>query len=198
MSLALSICDYSGNALNPWAKAGYECWAIDIDHEGDETIDGIRYLKADVRWFRPPCQRDIAICMAWPPCTHLAVSGARWFAGKGLACLRDAIDLVAHCEQICLATGAPWFIENPVSTLSTYWRKPDHIFDPCDYGDDYTKRTCLWTGGGFLMPEKNRVEATAGSKMHLLPPSDNRARLRSETPMGFANAVFAANHRSNQ
>jgi len=60
-------------------------------------------------------------------------------------------------------------------------------------GDTYTKKTCLWTGGGFKMPEKRSVEPTEGSKMHLMPPSENRANLRSATPMGFAQAVFEAN-----
>lgn len=62
-----------------------------------------------------------------------------------------------------------------------------------NYGDPYTKKTCLWTGGTFVMPEKKRVEATLGSMMHTLPATKDRARIRSTTPMGFANAVFAAN-----
>jgi hypothetical protein len=90
-------------------------------------------------------------------------------------------------------SGAPYLIENPVSTVSTYWRKPDHSFDPSDYGDPWTKRTCLWVSGGFVMPPKRPVAPTFGSKMHLLPPSPDRADKRSETPMGFARAVFQAN-----
>jgi hypothetical protein len=91
-------------------------------------------------------------------------------------------------------------IENPVGRLSTCWRKPDYQFDPCDYGayldppgDTYTKRTCLWTGAGFVMPKPDPVLPLEGSRMHLLPPSDDRANLRSETPAGFALAVFKAN-----
>lgn len=74
------------------------------------------------------------------------------------------------------------------------------MFDPFEYGgyldppgDAYTKKTCLWTGNGFRMPAKWPVEPTEGSLMHLLPPSEDRANLRSATPQGFANAVFAAN-----
>lgn len=122
------------------------------------------------------------------------MSGARWFKDKGLRSLIDALSLVERCREIAEWSGAPWFLENPVSTISSYWRKPDYTFDPCDYGDPYTKRTCLWTGGGFVMPPKDRVEPTEGSKMHLLPPSHERANLRSATPMGFARAVFEANH----
>ena len=102
-------------------------------------------------------------------------------------------------------TGAPYLIENPVSTVSTYWRAPDHTFDPCDYGgylippgDAYTKKTCLWTGNGFVMPEPKRVRPTEGSRMHRLPPSEERANARSATPKGFARAVFLANVDSHQ
>ena len=95
-----------------------------------------------------------------------------------------------------------YFIENPVSTIKTYWREPDHRFDPCDYAgypggesDLYTKKTCLWTGGGFVMPPTRRLEPTQGSRMHLLPPSADRADMRSATPAGFSRAVFEANYR---
>ena len=137
---------------------------------------------------------------AFPPCTHLAVSGARWFKTKGLGALADALQLVERCRIIAEISGAPWMLENPVSTLSTYWRKPDVTFDPCDFGgyldptgDAYTKKTCLWTGGGFVMPEPKPVAPTERSPIHLMPPSDDRGDLRSVTPMGFAKAVFLAN-----
>ena len=92
-------------------------------------------------------------------------------------------------------------LENPVGTLSPYWRKPDHLFDPHEFAqlaDDpdveaYTKRTCLWTGGGFVMPERSPLAPMLGSAMWLLPPSADRADLRSVTPTGFARAVFLAN-----
>lgn len=196
MKYVLSLCDYTGNMLRPWADAGYECIAVDIQHKGVEKRDGITFVEADVRTYRPPSGEYVA-CFAFPPCTHLASSGARWFKSKGLASLRDSIDLVIAVEEICEWTGAPYLIENPIGTLSTYWREPDYKFDPCDYGgyldppgDAYTKKTCLWVGGGFVMPEKRRVEPTEGSKMHLVPPGPERANIRSETPKGFAQAVF--------
>src|SRR5437660_6175840 len=96
-------------------------------------------------------------------------------------------------------------IENPVSTVSTYWRKPDYSFDPCEYGgylnppgDAYTKKTCLWTGNGFVMPQIKQVAPWEGSRMHRLPFSRHRAILRSATPSGFANAVFQANYRGEK
>ena len=139
---------------------------------------------------------------AFPPCTHLAVSGARWFRHKRLGALADALQLVDRCRLIAEMSSAPWMLENPVSTLSTYWRKPDFIFDPCDYGgyldppgDTYTKKTCLWTGGGFVMPVSKPTAPSARNPIHLMPPSDDRGDRRSVTPMGFATAVFLANQR---
>jgi hypothetical protein len=86
-----------------------------------------------------------------------------------------------------------------VSTISSYWRKPDHTFHPYEYtafelNDNYAKKTCLWTGGGFVMPEKqtNRYLGEPDNRIHAAPPSDDRADFRSATPMGFARAVFAA------
>lgn len=169
----LSLCDRTGNMLRPWADAGYDCLAVDIQHTGDEVREGIRYVGADVRYWIPPRGEYVAV-FAFPPCTNLAVSGARWFKDKGLRGLIDGLELVERCRAICEWSGAPWMLENPVSTLSTYWRKPDHLFDPCEYGgylippgDAYTKRTCLWVGGGFTMPPKRPVQPTLGSMMHL-------------------------------
>ena len=198
--IALSLCDYTANILRPWAEAGFRCIAVDIQHGGDITIrNGIELVNADVAEYLPPLG-DYAVCFASPPCTNLAVSGARWFPGKGLGALCEALRVVEACRRICEWTGAPYLIENPVSTLSTYWRKPDHVFDPCDYGgyldppgDHYTKKTCLWVGNGFIMPDKRHVEPTLGSRMHRLPQSSDRTRIRSTTPMGFSAAVFEAN-----
>ena len=104
-------------------------------------------------------------------------------------------------KSIAEAIGVPYLLENPVSTLASYYRKPDYTFNPCDYGgyltpprDAYTKKTCLWTGNGFVMPEPKPVEPIEGSKMHLMPPSEGRANLRSVTPAGFARAVFESNY----
>ena len=201
--LVLSLCDLTTHAVEPWASVGYECWAIDLQHPTGigSPLNGIRKVGADVTRWCPPLGRPVAFVFAFPPCTHLAVSGARWFKDKGLDALSDSLRIVAACNRICEASNAPFLIENPVSTLSTYWRKPDHAFDPCDYAgylDDpsqeaYTKRTCLWVGGGFILPAPKRVEPSLGSKMHLLPPSEERANLRSATPRGFSRAVFDAN-----
>lgn len=195
--IIVSLCDYTGNMVRPWAEAGMECLCLDVAHsirnERWERVGAgvIRYVWGDVRQMERI--QDAAIVFAFPPCTHLAVSGARDFAKKGIRLLIDALEVVEACRIQCEWSEAPWMIENPVSRLATCWRKPDHTFDPCDYGDPWTKKTCLWTGNGFVMPPKNRVEPTEGSKMHLMAPGPNRAAHRSETPGGFARAVFLAN-----
>lgn len=197
LGLVLSLCDYTGNMVRPWVEAGYDALCLDIQHSirADRVKDSITYRWADVRSVTPS---DFPIkpvmVFAFPPCTHLAVSGARDFQRKGLRGYIDGLELVEACRRLCEWFDAPWMLENPVSRLASAWRKPDYNFDPCDYGDPYTKKTCLWTGNGFVMPPKQRVEPTQGSKMHLMPPGDDRANQRSETPMGFARAVFAANH----
>jgi len=191
--IVLSLCDLTGNMVRPWLDAGFECWIVDIRHAPGEQHDGrLVRIGADVRDWLPP-RHEYAAAFAFPPCTHLAVSGARWFRRKGLQALSEAIDVFGACIRICEWTGAPWMVENPVSVMSTHFRKPDHTFDPCDYGDPWTKKTCLWTGGGFVMPVKHRIEPTLGSRIHMMSPSSDRADKRGETPKGFARAVFDTN-----
>jgi len=96
------------------------------------------------------------------------------------------------CLRIVLISEPTfWCLENPVGRLNKWIGQPVMYFNPCDYGDPYTKKTALW--GKFNIPEKNPVEPTEGSKMHLIPPCENRQELRSITPPGFARAFFEAN-----
>jgi len=186
--------------VEPWAADGYDCYCVDLRHEPGERREGnIIYVGADMSEWLPPF-RKLAFAAFFPPCTDVAVSGARWFKDKGLGRLALAIRLFDSSIRLAEWSGAPYLIENPVSTISTYWRKPDHTFSPCDYAgypggenDRYTKKTCLWTGGGFIMPEPRPLSPVEGSRMWKLPPSADRAFLRSETPRGFARAVFEAN-----
>jgi hypothetical protein len=198
--IVVSLFDYTGNMVKPWASAGFLCYCVDLAHPPGEHREGnIIRVGANVRKWLPP-YAEIKILFAFPPCTDVAVSGARWFQDKGLGGLIDALELFEASIRLAEWTRAPYMIENPVSTISTYWRKPDYIFDPCDFGgylkpegDAYTKKTCLWTGNGFIMPTTKRVRPREGSKMHRLPPIPERATLRGSTPKGFAEAVFQAN-----
>lgn len=193
--IVLSLCDYTGIMVKPWAEAGWECWCVDLQHSmvKDRIEGNIRYVWGDIRSWLPP-HANIAILFAFPPCTDLAASGRSHFHKKRGYRLSDALELFDACQMIAAYSGAPYLIENPVGRLSSFRRKPDHPFNPCDYGDPYTKLTCLWTGNGFVMPTKHPVEPTEGSKMHNLPPTPDRAHIRSQTPPGFARAVYEANH----
>lgn len=204
--IVISLFDKTGNMVRPWAEAGYECVCYDIAHEHPRFervgAGSIMFVPFDLMHRAPIVTGRIAIVFAFPPCTHLAVSGARWFQGKGLRSLAESVQMFATAAEFAETSGAPYLIENPVSTISTYWRKPDHTFHPHHFtgfelGDHYTKQTCLWVGGGFVMPAQNPAPELVGTKpdnrIHTAPPSDDRADFRSATPMGFARAVFQAN-----
>ena len=212
MRAAIFLCDLTGRMAEPWAASGFDCWCVDIQHSirRERSERGIRFAWGDVRTWTPPAGLDIAFVAAFPPCTHVAVSGARDFALKGGMMLRDALETFEACRLSASWSGAPWMIENPVGVLSNipHIGKPDYRFHPSDYAgwlppeerasEAYTKQTCLWTGNGFVMPDRRSVAPDLGSMMHRLPPSDDRADLRSATPRGFALAVFHANAQQSE
>lgn len=155
--VVLSLYDLTGNMVRPWVEAGYTAVLVDMQHKPGTRQDGsVIKVGADIRngWIPPRDMLDrIAFVSAFPPCDHLAVSGSRWFKGKGLRKLALSIDLFATAAELCEWVGAPYMIENPVSTISSYWRKPDAMFHPHHFtllepDDNYTKATCLWVGGG--------------------------------------------------
>jgi len=193
----LSFFDYTTVMAKPWARAGYLCYCIDLQHPAGEHPDpedqNIIRVGADIHHWLPPRQHEIVFAAFFPPCTDLAVSGARWMRDKGIGKLHQAVGLFFRSQQLAELLKCPYLIENPVSTISTYWREPDYTFHPNEYGDPYLKRTCLWVGGGFVMPAKAPVKPTEGMKLYWLPPSKERANLRSQTPPGFAGAVRKAN-----
>lgn len=232
--IVLSLYDFTGEALRPWAEAGYECHAFDIQHikQGvTQAFDGggsITYSHADLHnqgtllhIAATYKNRNVTLGMAFPVCTDIAVSGAAWFAKKREAdpLFQDkAASHAINAAEVFTLIGCPWFIENPVSVLSTLWRKPDERFQPYEYGgyldaneadhprwpeyiapfDAYPKKTCLWTGGGFVMPIKLPVAVPAGySTQHkkLGGKSQRTKDIRSATPRGFAIAVMFANMR---
>lgn len=200
--VVLSLFDRTGNMVRPWARAGYECIAVDIqaDDTEEQVGDGIIYhVEADINEYLPP-RTDFEIVFAFPPCTNLAVSGARWFEQKGIDGLADGLELVERAKRICKWSGAPWMLENPVSTISSYWREPDHTFHPYEFDpytdedETYRKKTCLWTGNGFQMPSPHPDAPDDGDdRVHKMPPSEDRGDERAKTPTGFAQAVFQTN-----
>jgi hypothetical protein len=173
----LSLCDGLGGWSQPYIDNDYDVIQID-------ALTG-----QDVRLLELPA-RPIHGILAAPPCTMFASSGARWVRTREQ--MLDALSVVDACLRIIVAAQPVWWaLENPHGKLSRYLGPPRMTFNPNDYGDDYTKRTCLW--GRFTEPARTPAPATAGSRMHLLGPSPERAALRSMTPEGFARAFYEAN-----
>jgi len=216
--IAILLCDVTGIMAEPWARAGYHCILVDPQHQpGAHTIGNITKVGHVIddpdAWavIGKAVRSGLVVLVAgFPPCTDLAVSGARWFEAKRKidpAVQFKAMHVVHQCQVIGELSGAPWFAENPVSQISSLWRKPDHTFHPSDYtalcaDDNYTKKTCLWTGGGFVMPEPRKDESLGkpDNRIHAAPPGPDRGNFRSATPRGFAEAVFLSNapHLKNQ
>lgn len=206
---AISLYDRTGNMLRPWADAGYRCICFDVQHVGRQVRDGITFVHWDAFLGAPaiPADSRVVFGFAFSPCTHLSVSGARWFQGKGLRALAQSIEMFGVAAEFLASTviDGRYGLENPVSTISTYWRKPDYTFHPYEFtgyepGDNYTKKTCIWAGEGFVMPAPNRAEGLGepDNRIHTAAPSDDRGDIRSTTPMGFARAVFQANAASSE
>ena len=235
--IVISLYDYTGEALRPWAEAGYTCHAFDIQHDEAGWVDrfdgggSIRYHKSDLHnignldaIYDAFEGKQVTFAMAFPVCTDMAVSGAAHFKRKrerDPLFPRKAANYAIWCAELFQALDCPYFIENPVSVLSTLWRKPDYKFHPYEYGgyidpeqaehpkwpdyiapmDAYPKKTCLWTGGGFTMPQKSPVEPETGhSRQHLKlgGKSMKTKNIRSATPRGFAQAVFNINNDTMQ
>lgn len=199
MSYVLALCNRTENMVRPWLEAGIP--AVTVDQKPADREHPLRaHVVGSVQDFVLRRGRP-AFVIAFPPCTHLASSGARWWKAKGLGAVIEALGAVDACRRICEESSAPYMIENPVGSLSKYWREPDYSFHPVHYAgyspepeaDGYTKKTCLWTGGGFVMPDRKPGEPSLGALIHRMSPSDDRADKRSVTPLGFAYAVFAAN-----
>lgn len=211
--IAIFLCDITGKMAQPWLDAGYTCVLVDPQHPAGVTVEqGGRLIKVGhvidhpITWqvLRAAIQTGRVVFVAgFPPCTDLAVSGARWFESKRKADPAfqfKAMHVVWQCQIIGELSGAAWFGENPVSQISSLWRKPDYVFHPYQYtgycaDDNYTKKTCLWVGGGFVMPEEYRDPSLGepDNRIHFCSPGPERANIRSATPEGFAMAVFLAN-----
>ena len=207
--IVISLFDVTGKMVQPWLDAGYQAYIVDIQHpvayeSGGVSSEGnLHRVHWDLTkpWLCPVDRSDIAFVSAFPPCDHLAVSGARWFKGKGLRRLAVSVEMFATAAEFCEWSKAPYMIENPASSISSYWRKPDYRFSPHQFtgyerDDNYTKGTSLWVGNGFVMPEPWQAEGLGApdDRIHKCPPGPERHNIRSATPMGFARAVFEANH----
>jgi hypothetical protein len=212
--LAVSLFDTSGIMLRDWALAGFDTLAVDL--EGSDYVDRykVRHTRGDaLDVWRNGTADGASIIFGFPPCTDLAISGAGYWKKKGPKVREDAMRLVYVTPSLGLRLGIPWMIENPRSVITSEWREADYRFNPCDYGgylpeddvseepfipnrDAYNKLTCIWAGGGFIMPRKKRIPPEAHKPetfTHMGGGHPERQYIRALTPRGFAEAVFLAN-----
>jgi len=173
----LIACEYSGRVRDAFIKIGHEAMSCDLlptDVPGPHYQGSVLDILND-GW-------DLMI--AHPPFTHLAVSGSRWFKDK-IKEQAEALDFVrfllnAPIEKIAL--------ENPISVISSKVRKPDQIIQPWQFGHGETKATCLWLKNLPKLTPTNIVDGRE-ARVHKMPPSPDRWKLRSTTYQGIADAM---------
>lgn len=173
-------CEYSGAVREQFLRGGHDAMSCDLlptDVPGPH-YQGDLFDVIDYPW-------DIAIFH--PPCTHLSVSGSRHFQvkrmdGRQQAAVSFFMNIVRRSAHIPMVA-----IENPVCIMSSLWRKPDQIIQPWMFGHGETKATCLWLKGLPLLRPTNIVEGRE-PRIHHMPPSADRWKLRSETYEGIAQA----------
>lgn len=173
----LIACEYSGAVRDAFIRQGHEALSCDL-------------LPTDVPG--PHYQGDVLdiindgwdLMIAHPPCTHLAVSGARWFKEKQQE-QKEALEFV----RVLLEAPIPKIaLENPISIISSRIRKPDQIIQPWQFGHGETKATCLWLKNLPKLTPTNIVEGRE-PRVHMMPPSPDRWKERSKTYAGIAEAM---------
>ena len=179
-------CEFSGIVREAFRNKGHDAWSCDIIPSDDNSPYHIQddiMNHLDDGW-------DMMIC--FPPCTHLCVSGARWFKDK-IPEQKEALKFV----KILLDSNIPKIVlENPVGIISTRIRKPDQIIQPYEFGHTETKKTCIWLKGlPKLNPTDNvydemmKLPKKIRNRIHYMPNTKNRGKDRSETFTGIANAM---------
>lgn len=175
----LVACEYSGIVREAFKAKGHDAWSCDLLNT---EIPG-QHIKGDVL--------DILndgwdLMIAHPPCTHLAVSGARWFKEKREdGRQQGAIDFFI---ELILAKIAKIAVENPISIMSTIFKQPQQILQPWQFGHGETKATCLWLKN--LSPLKpTDIVSGREQRVFKMPPSPERSRERSRTYTGIAKAM---------
>ncbi len=184
----LVACEYSGIVREEFSKLGYNAWSCDLL---PTEIEG-NHIQGNVL----DClYNDWDIMIAHPPCTDLAVSGAKWFKEKRVDGRQQvAIDFFMQLVNAPIKYIA---IENPVGIMSTEYRKPDQIIQPWQFGDPESKKTCLWLKNLpelvptniLKIPECGYWDNQTPSGQNKLGPSENRAKIRSKTYLGIAKAM---------
>lgn len=159
---AIFLCNLTMNMCQPWLDAGYRVVLVDPQHPASEQVGLVERISGTIVEAAPRLgeiirSERIVFVAGFPPCTDVAVSGSRWFATKrekDQHFQAKAALVAEQCRMIGMLSGAPWLFENPVSVFSSIFGKADHTFHPHYFtgfcpDDNYTKQTCLWTGGGI-------------------------------------------------
>jgi len=173
----LVACEYSGIVRDAFTTLGHDAVSCDLlptERSGDH-YQGNVFDIINQQW-------DLMI--AHPPCTHLAVSGSRWFKEK----VKEQAEGLAFVQSLMNADIPCIAIENPISVISSAIRKPDQIIQPWQFGHGETKATCLWLK---CLPKLKSTNIVAGrvARVHRLPPGPDRWKERSRTFTGVAQAM---------
>ena len=173
-------CEYSGRVREAFRKLGHDAWSCDILESEDDSEFHIQTRIEDI------INDGWDLMIAHPPCTHLAVSGARHFKAKQESGVQqEALEFV----RLLLEADIPKIaLENPISIISSKIRKPDQIIQPWQFGHGETKATCLWLKGLPKLVPTNIVEGR-DQRIHKMPPSPTRWKERSRTYQGIADAM---------
>ena len=173
----LVACEYSGRVRDAFRALGHDAMSCDLlptetegpHHMGD--VIGLLHMGWD-------------LMIAHPPCTHLAVSGSRWFKDK----VKEQAEALVFVQTLMDAPIPRIAIENPVSVISSRIRKPDQIIQPWQFGHGETKATCLWLKG---LPKLTPTNIVGGREavVHRMPPGPDRWKNRSRTYQGIADAM---------
>lgn len=181
MKRVLVACEYSGAVRRAFQAIGHQAYSCDLLPADDgELMD---HFTMDWRKAYALSHWDLVI--AFPPCTHLCVSGARhWPAKQADGRQQAAVDFFAEFTRL----PGKWAIENPVGLMSTRYRKPDQIIQPWMFGHGETKATCLWLNG---LPKLEPTNIVSGRDQRIwkMPPSKDRWKERSRTFEGIAKAM---------
>jgi site-specific DNA-cytosine methylase len=177
----LVACEYSATVRDAFRAKGFDAWSCDLlPTEGDPQW----HIQGDALEAVYGQQWDLLI--AHPPCTHLAVSGARHFAAKiADGRQQEALDFVRKLLDAPIPHIA---LENPVSVISSHIRKPDQTIQPWQHGHGETKATCLWLKNLPKLKPTNIVEGRE-ARIHRMPPGPDRWKERSRTFPGIAQAM---------
>lgn len=173
----LIACEFSGVVRDAFRARGHDAWSCDLL----PSELGAPHIQADVskvlNW-------HWGMLVAFPPCTHLCVSGARWFESKRA----EQMDAIRFFLNLVDAPIPMIAIENPVGVMSSRYRQPDQIIQPWQFGHGETKATCLWLK---RLPKLEPTNIVAGreARIHKMPPGPNRGKERSRTYQGIADAM---------